>query len=600
MREKIFAKLLGIVVGTTFCILALGLGAVCQASDQVADYILTNGKIFTVNEKQSWAEAIVVKGNKIIFVGTVKEAETFAGETTKIGDLKGKMVMPGLVDTHLHAMVGAVATSGVWLAGIKDVEQVVSTIRDFAQSHPKRKVIFGWGYGETLFGPEGPTKELLDKAISDRPAYIVRSDGHSAWVNTKGLQVAKVNKDTPDPAPPAGTLGRDETGNPTGAINGSPANVWMVNRIPGIISEQSLVESAGPIFEGITEFGITSLFDAGAPLATDSAFRYVVDRDKAVKLPFRYFASYYINAPSSAEGAVERLKELNRNFKSKHFSVKTLKIVTDGVVENRKAALFEPYKDVPGRGSLNFDPKTLNQLAVDAAREGFDLYMHAIGDRAVNAGLNAAQAIREAGFKDTHITLSHVQLVRESDRPRFKQYHVMINSTGAWMRPYKDEEKVLGDRVNSEYPYRSMIDQGVLFVSGSDFPADPRIDPFLHLEISVTRQAPESPKSAKIKGPKNRLSIKEAIEAYTINGAKMLRVENQIGTLEKGKLADLIILDQNIVEGNPKDIHKTKVLMTMMGGKVWHDLLFGWGDSHDAPDPEIDFHWDGHSHEAPH
>ena len=167
------------------------------------------------------------------------------------------------------------------------------------------------------------------------------------------------------------------------------------------------------------------------------------------------------------------------------------------------------------------------------------------------------------------------------------------------MQPYEGEETVLGERVNAEYPYRSMIDDGVLFANGSDFPADPRIDPFLHMEVSVTRQAPESPKSSKIKGPENRLSIKEAIEAYTINGAKMVRMDQQIGTLEVGKLADLVILDQNIVEGDPKDIHKTKVLLTMMDGRVWHDFLFGWGDSDDAKDPEVDFYWDGHTHRAP-
>jgi len=270
-----------------------------QISPGKADYVLTNGKVYTVNEKQPWAEAVAVKGKKIIFVGSAKDGKAYVGNTTKVGDLKGKMVMPGLIDAHLHAMLGAVATSGVWVAGIAKPDDIIATIRDYAKSHPEMKVIFGWGYNPVVFEPDGPSKELLDKAVPNRPAYIVRRDGHSAWANTKALQLVGVNKDTPDPAPPAGTFGRDEEGNPTGAINGGPANLWMINRIPGIVTAQSLTVSAGPMLEAIVEFGITSLFDAGAPLATEAAFNYLVELDKAGNLPVRYFGSYYINAAAS-------------------------------------------------------------------------------------------------------------------------------------------------------------------------------------------------------------------------------------------------------------------------------------------------------------
>lgn len=570
----------------------------CTQGQQPADYVFTNGKVYTVNENRPWAEAAAVKGNQIVFVGSSEDAKAYVGPNTKVGDLRGKMMMPGLIDTHLHAMIGAVATSGVWVAGIKDADEILSTIREYAKAHPNKELIFGWGYGNVVFGPEGPSKELLDRAVPDRPAYIVREDGHSAWANTKALSLTGVDKNTPDPAPPAGTFGRDANGNPTGAINGGPANLWMINRLPALVTDESLQVSAEPMLKGITELGITSLFDAGAPIGTEAVFQYLVDRDNEGKLPVRYFASYYINSASQAAGAVQRLKELDEKYKSRNFSVKTLKITTDGVVENRKAAVFEPYNDGTGNGALNFKPETIAQLSLDVAREGYDIYMHTLGDRAVHEGLNAAQVVREAGLNDTHITLSHCQLVNEKDRPRFKEINVIINSTGGWMGPFEGEEVALGDRVNTEYPYRSMIDKGVLFVNGSDFPADPRIDPFLHLEVSVTRQPPGSPESSKIKNPKHRLSVKEAIEAYTINGAKMLRMKDKIGSLEVGKLADLIVLDQNIVGISLKQIHKTQVLLTMMDGKVWHDFLFEWGDSRDDKVPEFEFYWDGESHSA--
>jgi predicted amidohydrolase YtcJ len=555
-----------------------------------ADHVLTNGKVYTVNEEQPWAEAIAVKSNKIVFVGSSEEVEGFVGESTRVGDLEGRLVLPGMIDSHLHALLGAAATSGVWVADIPDVDGVLAAIREYADAHPEKGVIFGWGYGLLLFGPEGPSKELLDKAVPDRPAYIIRADGHSAWANTKALALAGVDKNTPDPAPPAGVFGRDADGNPTGAINGGPANVWMVDHLPGAVTPESVGAAATPMFKAISEEGITSIFDAGVVFATDASFQTVVDLDNAGEMPLRYFASHYINAAYQAQGAIERLEELNRNYRSPHLSIIALKITTDGVVENRKAAVWEPYNDGTGSGELNFPPEEVIRMSVDAARAGYDVYMHTLGDRAVSLGLDAAEAVRKAGFNETHITLSHAQLVAEKDFPRFKAADVSINSTGGWWYYFDEEaeEAALGDRTNQEYPYRYMIDDGVLFVQGSDFPADPRINPFVHIEGSVTRHYYEFPQSSKIKNPTNRLSVKEAVESYTINGAKLLRMEDNIGSVEVGKLADLIVVDQNIMEIDPKQIHRTRVLMTMMDGKVWHDVVFGWGDSKDDIVPDAD------------
>ena len=555
-----------------------------------ADYVLTNGKVYTVNEKQPWAEAVAVQGNKLVFVGSSKDAKSFVGKDTRVADLKGRLVLPGMIDSHLHAISGAAVSSGVWVADIPDIDGVLAAIRGFADAHPENNVIFGWGYGNTLFGPEGPSKELLDKAVSDRPVYIVRGDGHSAWANTKALALAGVDKNTPDPAPPAGVFGRDADGNPTGAINGGPANVWMIDRLPGAVTPESIRGAATPMLKAIAEEGITTIFDAGAVYATDASFQSLVNLDKAGEMPLRYFASHYINAAYQADGAIERLKELDRTYRSPHLSIIALKITTDGVMENRKAAVWEPYNDGTGSGAFNFPPEDVIRMSVDAARAGYDVYMHTLGDRAVSLGLDAAEAVRKAGFNETHITLSHAQLVAEKDFSRFKDSNVFINSTGGWWCFFDEEaeEAALGDRVNHEYPYRYMLDDGLLLTQGSDYPADPRINPFIHMEGSVTRHYYAFPLSSKIKNPTNRLSVKEAVESYTINGAKLLRMEDNIGSLEVGKLADLIIVDQNIMEIDPNQIHETRVLMTMMDGKVWHDVVFGWGDSKDdvVPDAE--------------
>jgi predicted amidohydrolase YtcJ len=553
------------------------------AAAAVSDLVLTNGRIYTVDPKQPWAEAIAVQGNEIVFVGSSKDAEKFVGKDTQVADLEGRMVLPGMIDSHLHAILGAVASSGVWVADIPDIDGVLAAIREFADVHPENDVIFGWGYGLALFGPEGPSRELLDKAVPDRPAYVIRGDGHSAWANSKALALAGVDKNTPDPAPPAGVFGRDADGNPNGAINGGPANVWMMDHLPGAVTPESIRGSATPMLNAIAEEGITTIFDAGAVFATDASFQALVDLDNAGELPLRYFASYYINAAYQANGAVERLKELDRDYRSPNLSIIALKITTDGVVENRKAAVWEPYEDGTGNGALNFPPEEVIRMSVDAARAGYDVYFHTLGDRAVSLGLDAAEAVRKSGFNETNITLSHAQLVAVKDFPRFKDANVFINSTGGWWYFFDEEveEAAIGDRVNHEYPYRYMIDEGVLFVQGSDFPADPRISPFIHMEGTVTRRYYDFPPSSKIKNPTNRLSVREAVESYTISGAKLLHMEDSIGSLEVGKLADLIVVDQNIMEIDPGQIHETRVLMTMMDGKVWHDIVFGWGDSKD-------------------
>ncbi len=552
-------------------------------ADEPADYILTNAKVYTANPQQPWAEAVAVRGDRIIGVGSDKEVEALAGPETRKADLKGLMVMPGLVESHLHVMLGAVAKSGVWVAEIPTKEGVVEAIGEYARKHPEKKVIFGWGYGSELFGPEGPPKELLDQAVPDRPAYIVREDGHSAWANSKALEMAGIDKDTPDPAPPAGTFGRDAGGNPTGAINGGPANLWTISRLPGAITAESIRAAAGPMMEQVSELGITTVFDAGIPVATQEALDFLAETEKSGGLPFRYFASHYINDPAQAATAIEKLKALDKKYSGGNLQLKTLKITTDGVVENRKAAMIKPYNDGSGSGALNFEPEVISELSVQAAGEGYDIYMHTLGDLAVRVGLDAAEAVREAGFNDTIVTLSHCQIVDPADFPRFAKNKVFINSTGAWMYTYDDQEDILGERGALEYPYRTMMDEGVLFVNSSDFPATPIIDPFTHMEVSMTRRTPGDDPDETRKNPQSAITLDEAIAAYTINGAKMLRMEDEIGSIETGKRADLIVLDRNLADIPPGDIHRTQVLMTMMDGRVLHDFRFGWGDSKDAP-----------------
>jgi predicted amidohydrolase YtcJ len=564
----------------------------------VANYVLTNGKVYTVDKTQPWAEAVAIKGNKIIFVGSSADAKKLIGKNTKVADLGGRMVMPGIIDSHLHPMLAAIAGSGLRVTGTT-MDETLKEIAQYAKEHPEQEVIFGWGYHNDLFGAEGADKRLLDEIIPDRPVYIIRSDGHSAWANSKALEAAGVNKNTPDPAPPAGVFGRDASGHPTGAVNGAPANLWFMNNLPGVISVESLEGSTMSTLNDFSEHGITAAFDAGAPMATDVSYQTLDELAKTGQSPLRIQAGYYALA-YDAESAVPRTIEFSKMYSSLNFSITALKITLDGVLENRKAAVFEPYLDTKDKGALNFPPEVAIRMAKEAAAAGLDIYMHTIGDRAVDLGLSIAEEVRAAGFKDTYVTLSHVQLVRKTDLPRFAKADVFLNSTSNWWQLADYYYSWLGkERTEYQSPYRSIIDEGVIFINGSDYPADPVFNPFIHMEVAVTRQGIGTPKTQPVLTPGNELTIGEAIESYTSNGAKLLRMEDQIGTLGADKLADLIVLDQNVVEIDPKQIHKTKVLMTMMDGKVRHDVLFGWGDSvdHKAPDVNLDIMCGHHGHD---
>jgi len=586
------------------CISLLGVFLTLLASPSAfaaepADYLFTNGKVYTVNTAQPWAEAVAVKDNEIVFVGSSKAAEAYIGEGTKVGDLGGRMLMPGIVESHFHVLLGGVATSGVFITDNSSVEAVLDQIREYATVNPDRKVIFGWGWAAALFGVEGPTKDLLDRAVPDRPAIIIRGDAHSGWANTKALEAAGVDKNTPDPAPGAGEFQRDADGNPTGYLNGGPAGLYMVAHVNGTVTPETLAPPTDDLLEAASEQGITTVFDAGNPMAEDAGLEYLMARDRKGTLPVRFFASHLINAAAMAARAADRTLALHERFKGKYLAVNSLKIVVDGVVENRKAAYYDDYLDVPSKGYLNMSLEETTRLALAMGEAGLDLFMHTLGDRAVTQGLDTAQAAREAGFHNMRITLSHVQGARDEDMPRFKELDVIVNSTGMWFVPHPPDIEVLGkERYEKQFRFKSLIDQGVLFANSSDFPAWPVIDPFAHLETSMTRAYVGS--TAKrypgiLPPARERLDLKEAIAAYTINGAHIVRMEDKVGSIETGKRADLIVLDQNLFDINPKEIHKTQVLLTMMDGKVWHDVLYGWGDSNlvDESVTEIDIDFEG-------
>ena len=361
------------------------------------------------------------------------------------------------------------------------------------------------------------------------------------------------------------------------------------------INAESMRSSIPDVLEGLTGFGFTSAMDLGSPIATEAGLQALVDIDKEDKLPLRISLTHYINTPALAETAIETLAKYAGRFKSDHVWIDTLKITSDSVLENQKAAMLKPYLTTKDRGALMFNQQTLQKMVFGATEKDYNVISHAIGDWAVRENLDAFEAARKAGYKEEIFTVTHTQLVDPEDRPRFGKLNVIVQTTGNWAIPNPTYVERIGkERYETlQFPFRDWLDSGAVVSLGSDWPATPGgfkigVNPFINMQSAMNRIAPAAhiedlgSINEKLTPPEQVLTLEESIRAYTINGAKQLGIDDRVGSIEVGKLADMILLDQNLFEIPKDQIYKTKVLATMMDGKIWHDVVYELGDSDPA------------------
>ena len=384
---------------------------------------------------------------------------------------------------------------------------------------------------------------------------------------------------------------KNENGELSGWIKGAPASLPVLNATKAITAE-GLMTKLPDVLEGLSEFGFTSAIDMGMPFAAEEAFDAFVALDKKGELPLRLSMTYYVNTPELADGAVAQLEAYSKKYKTEHVWFDTLKITADSVVENQKAALLEPYLTTGNRGTLYFDHEALNKMILPAAEKGFNITIHTIGDWAARVSLDSAQSLREAGYKDTLFSTTHSQIIALSDRPRYKELNVTAQTTGNWAVPIAGYPPLIGQERNDtlQLPFASWAKDEVNIALGSDWPATPGgfehgINPFNNMFCAMHRRAPEHIREllgthdAALPPFDEVLTLEQCIAAYTIGGAKMLGIDSEVGTIEVGKKADMILLSQNLFEIDPVDIPKTKVLATMFDGKLVHDVVYEIGDS---------------------
>lgn len=570
----------GFVRGALACTAALsasGLPAFA-ADDGKPTYIFRGGKVYTQNPAMPWAEAVAVKGKTILAVGTNAEIDALKGPSTEIVELSGRLLMPGFVEGHIHPFLGAFLTSGVDLQ-VPDLAAAVAAIDAYAKTHPTGP-IRGFGWRVDMFGPEGPTRQILDKIVSDRPAFFFSIDGHSLWANSKALEIAGVTKDTPDPIPRFSYYARDKDGFPTGYALEVNAVLQLVNAVQPI-SPATMGQLMVEWLPKASAAGITAVFDAGVPpIGSDQAtvLSMYTDLDKQGRLPFRVVGSCIVKSPP-IDNAVQELEALHKTVSSELVEISFMKIIGDGTQSGYTAWLVEPYADRPDfRGASPFSVEEWIALvgATDAA--GYDVHVHACGDGTARMALDAIEkAIANNPPRDRRHTIAHLVYVTDEDMPRFGTLGVNSEFSGNWFSGDPDTlinmKQRYGERAELMYRAKSTLKAGGTISFGTDWPASGYFStykPLDSIQIAVTRQLLGKKDNPVLAPVDERLTIAEAVHANTLGAARQIRLEDRVGSIEVGKMADMLVLERNIFDGDVYDIASTKIELTLMNGRVVH------------------------------
>jgi predicted amidohydrolase YtcJ len=532
-----------------------------------ADLVLINGGVYTVDADRNWAEAVAVRDGVIVAVGDNSEIEGMNGPETRTIDLAGKMALPGFHDAHVHPTMGGYALLGCDLEGLDSVDAIISKVTTCAGEADQ-----GWLEGHAfdlgLFGQDGPHKSLLDAIDTGRPIILWGSDGHNAWANSRALDLAGITAETVDPA--LGVIERDPDGSPSGTLR-ETAQELVREKLPEL-SLESNVEALRAGIRHLNSVGITSFIDAWVGLEDYQSYQVI---DRAGKLSARVVTSLTFESGFAEHYGddFEQVLAMRNEYESERLNHDSIKFFLDGVLEGETAALLEPYTGMHGhRGELILRPEELNAAVARFDAMGLQVHMHAIGDWAVRAGLDAIEAARmQNGVTDNRHHISHLQLIHIDDIDRFASLDTAANFQAAWAYPdqwiMELNLPVLGEeRVQGMYPIGSVERAGGRIVGGSDWNVS-SANPLEAIEIAVRRQDAQKD-AGPVLNQSERASLASMIDAYTINAAWLMHQEESTGSIETGKRADFVVLDRDLFQVPAPEINEARVLLTLLDGEV--------------------------------
>jgi len=553
-----------------FSLLAHDIPSAPKISSMPANLVLRNAVVYTLDAARTWAEAVAIAQGRIVYVGPESGITPWIGSHTAVINLQRKMVLPGFHDSHVHPLSGGIGLGECYLGDFTTQERILDGIRHCADENPQKPWIRGGSWDLSLFPNANPNKFLLDKIVPDRPVYLEAADGHSAWVNSRALELAGISKQTPDP--PHGRIERDpKTGEPTGTLR-EYAMSLITEHLPDYTAKDNL-NGLRRGLKAAARFGITSIQEAAAD---ESNLKAYAELDRRGELTVRAVAAMLAD-PGKGVSQVSRLLELRRDYQGHRLRANAVKIMLDGVIEAQTAALLEPYVGGAGnRGNANWEPAALKRLVTALDVEGFQIHVHAIGDRATRMALDAFEHARTLnGSRDSRHHIAHLELINPQDLPRFQHLRVIANFQPLWAFPDPYVTKltypVLGpERSRWLYPIGSVRKTGAMVVCGSDWPVT-SMNPLEAIQVAITRAGlTGGPGAAWI--PEELVDLPTMLAGYTINGAYVNFQETETGSIEVGKAGDLVVLDRNLFDIPAHEIHRTKVLLGMFEGKeVYRD-----------------------------
>jgi predicted amidohydrolase YtcJ len=532
-----------------------------------ADLLLTGGAVHTVSS--GTAEAVAVKGGRITAVGSASDLASMAGTATRVVELEGRTVLPGFQDAHLHPPQGGLLAIECNLHESETAAECLDTIARYAAEHPEREWIAGSGWSIDSFPGGTPDRESLDAIVSDRPVFVTNRDGHGAWVNSRALELAGIDSSTPDP--PDGRIERGAGGEPSGTLHEG-----AMRAVEELVPAKTAAEWEQAILNAQAQLhalGITAWQDATVGPETLRAYRSVAEQGQ---LTMRAEGNLLWDRTRGDE-QIDELLAMREQGSVGRLRIRGAKIFQDGVLENFTGALLEPYAGTDNCGIGMHEPEELDRIVTLLDSHGFQVHLHTIGDRAVRESLDAIESAQQAnGRRDARHHLAHIQLVHPDDQLRFAELGVVANAQPYWAAasryvtdltlPFIGEE-----RARYHYPFGSLHRAGARLAFGSDWTVSTP-NPLEIVEVAVTRvEHPNRDTEPML--PEEALDLETAVAASTRGSAYVNFLEEETGSIESGKLADLVVLDRDLFDPGAGPAGDTRVLLTLVEGEAVHDAL---------------------------
>jgi predicted amidohydrolase YtcJ len=542
----------GVLAGT----ILLAAATVAAAPLPSPDRAFVNGRLWTGDPARPWATALAVGGDKLIAVGSDADIRRLVTKRTDVVDLKGRFVAPGFNDAHIHFLV----VETIDLGQDATVEAIQRHVREYAAAHPKNAWIAGRGWFYGAFPGGLPDRRQLDAAVPDRPAFMTGYDGHTGWANSKALAAAGITRDTPDPD--GGVIVRDAAGEPTGALKESAQR--LVRRLLPEPTAEERYEGLRRRLREAASYGLTSIQNASFLAEDLVAYERALAEDALT-------VRVYWAIPFTREPDMARWKALRAKYTGPRIKFGAAKGFLDGVVESKTAAMFDEYGGGGGKGQLNWTDDDLFRTAALYDREGFQIFFHAIGDRAIDQGLRAYEhAARVNGTSGRRHRIEHIEVPRLADLARFKADGVVASTQAFFANPDQNTLDVyvaaLGpERAARAMPFRSIDAAGVRQAFGSDSPVF-SMEVLKGMYAAVARMTPEG-KPAGGWEPHERIGAEAALRHFTADAAYASFDEDVKGALAPGKLADFVVLSEDILSPPAERLLRAKVLLTVMGGR---------------------------------